>query len=319
MKKQLKVWSLLLASLAVIGTSCEGMMEPKGDINDPDSPKGSMSVSITDAPIDNADVSGAFVTVTEIKIDGETYSGFQGPKTINVLALQNGNSLELGQMDVAAGSYTTLDLVIDAETDDAGTGPGCYVQKTDGTKEKLELSGNGETTISLKPSNFTVQENAQTDIIVDFDLRKAIKSNSGNMSFVSKSKLETAVRAENKAITGTIKGSIQNYGNAAAGAVVYVYKKGQFDADTEVKGDVKYENAVTSAMVDGSGNFTLAFLPEGNYEIHCDKPEENSEAGLGLNTLLEISSDIDLSNVGVNAGAQTSLSLTVQLDGLLNL
>ncbi|MFT4734408.1 MAG: hypothetical protein ACI9K1_001365, partial [Arcticibacterium sp.] len=65
--------------------------------------------------------------------------------------------------------------------------------------------------------------------------------------------------------------------------------------------------------------FTLAFLPEGNYEIICDKPESGSIGGLGINTLLNISSSTDLSNVGVNALAETSLSLKLEIGGLLNL
>ncbi len=323
MKKQRRIVKAGLIMLALVGFSCEdGVFSPKGDINDPNQPQGSMSFSMTDAPIDNANISGAFVTVTEIKVDGKTFSGFQGPKTVNVLALQNGNSMNLGQGNVAAGSYSKIEMVINAESDASGSGPGCYILKTDGTKEKLELASGNSSTIEMRPSDFKIEENGSTEIIMDFDLRKSIKSSGNDYSFVSKNELSAAVRAENKAMTGAIKGKIDNYAAAKSNMVVYVYNKGSFNAKSETKGqgssDIKYAKAVTSAKVKADGSFNLSFLPEGNYEIHCEKPAQEANGGLGVSALLELQSTTDLKNVGVNAGAQTSLSLSVKLDGILN-
>lgn len=321
MKKQSRIVALGVLALSMFAFSCDdNNSSPKGDINDPDQAQGSLSFSITDAPIDQADVSAAFVTVTEIKVDGQAFSGFQGPQTINLLELQNGNSLDLGQGNVAAGSYTTLELVIDAESDATGSGPGCYVLKTDGTKEKLELAAGSATAISMEPSDFKIQENANTEIIMDFDLRKSIKSSGDDYSFVTNNELNAAVRAENKAMTGAIKGKIENSAAASGDLVVYVYEKGTFDAGTETSGqgssNVMYANAVSSAKVNADGTFNLSFLSEGNYEIQCDMPEEDSSE-LGLSALLDLESSVDLSNVGVNAGAETNLSLSLKLEGLL--
>lgn len=324
MKKQTKFLVAIGILLATVTMSCEeGMFGPKNDINDPDAPKGTLSMSVTDAPIDASDVSAVFVTFTEIKIDGQVFNGFQGPQTVNLLALQNGNTLNLGSREVAAGSYSELELVVSSATSQDGTSPGCYIMKNDGTKQALELSGNGTAEISLKPKDFKIEENGSTEIVMDFDLRKAIKTNNdGGAAFVSRGQLNAAVRAHNKAMTGEIKGTIQNYNNDLNGAVVYVYKKGEFNESTEINAsgnsEVKYANAVTSAKIGANGDFTLAFLPEGTYEVHCDMPEDNGQ-GIGLNTLLGLESNVDLSNIGVNAGAQTSLTLTVDLDALINL
>lgn len=321
MRKQSKMVALGLLALSVFAFSCDDNdSTPKGDINDPDQAQGSLSFGITDAPIDQADVSAAFVTVTEIKVDGQTFSGFQGPKTFNLLALQNGNSLDLGQGNVAAGSYSSLEMVIDAENDASGSGPGCYILKTDGTKEKLELASGSTASITMAPSDFKIEENANTEIIMDFDLRKSVKSTGGDYSFVTNSELNAAVRAENKAMTGAIKGKIDNAAAASGKVVVYVYEKGTFDANTETTAQgssgIMYANAVSSAKVNADGTFNLSFLSEGNYEIQCEMPEED-ESGLTLSTLLELESSADLSNVGVNAGAETDLSLSLKLDGIL--
>ncbi|WP_341227763.1 DUF4382 domain-containing protein [uncultured Arcticibacterium sp.] len=321
MRKQSRILALGVLALSMFAFSCDDNdSTPKGDINDPDQAQGSLSFGITDAPIDQADVSAAFITVTEIKVDGQTFGGFQGPKTFNLLELQNGTSLDLGQGNVAAGSYSSLELVIDAESDATGSGPGCYILKTDGTKEKLELASGSATSITMAPSDFKVEENANTEIIMDFDLRKSVKSSGGDYSFVTNNELNAAVRAENKAMTGAIKGKIDNAAAASGKVVVYVYEKGTFDASTETSGqgssEVMYANAVSSAKVNADGTFNLSFLSEGNYEIQCDMPEEG-DSGLGLSTLLELESSVDLSNVGVNAGAETNLNLSLKLDGIL--
>lgn len=317
-----KVFYLLI--LSIVGFSCDlNIFEPTSDINDSNAAQGNLSLSITDAPIDQTEISGAFVTITEIKIDGKTYNGFTGPKTINILALQNGNTLNLGQSGVAAGSYSTLTLVLDAQKDETGNAPGCFLTKTNGTKEQLEISGNGKTEIDLKPKNFTVNESGTTEIVMDFDLRKSIKSKNNDYAFVTLGELKSAVRAENKALTGNIAGKIENYSAVKSEMIVYVYKKGQFNSNSEINGqgssDIKFAKAITSAKVDANGNFTLSFLPEGTYEIHCEKPDKSANLGLGINTLLDISSAVDLKAVGVNAGAQTSLTLNVKLSGILGI
>ncbi|HLO45089.1 MAG TPA: DUF4382 domain-containing protein [Leadbetterella sp.] len=320
--KNLKKLIATVITLSVFSFSCESeLFGPKNDINDTNSAQGSLSLSITDAPIDQADVSAVFVTITEIKVDGKTFSGFKGPKTVNLLALQNGNTLELGKGNAAVDSYSTLTLVIDAAKDEVQNAPGCYITKTNGTKQAIEISGNGATEIDLKPKNFSVNENANTEIVMDFDLRKSIKSKNNGFAFVTLGELKSAVRAENKTATGTLKGKIENYALAKSDVVVYVYKKGTFNSSKEINGqgssDIKFANAITSAKADANGNFTLAYLPAGEYEIHCDKPDK-SALGLGVNTLLNVTSSVDLKSVGVNAGAQTNLSLSISLGGILN-
>lgn len=303
----------VVCSMAML--ACESNDVQKGnDINDPNTVKGSLSVQITDAPIDQAGVTGAFITVTEVKVDGKTFNGFEGPKTFNLLELQNGNTLSLGKQEVAANTYSTLTLVLDIDKDAAGTGPGCYVTKTGGVKEKLEFAGKSTASIDLKPSDFTITESGQTEMVIDFDLRKALSEKNGDFAFVTENELKAALRAENKVKTGTIKGKIDNFATLGSSVVVYAYKKGTFDSSKEINGqgssEVKFVNAVSSAKTDATGNFTLAFLPSEEYEIHVDKP---SGSGLGLNTLLQISSAVDLKAIKVAAGAQVNLSLSATM------
>ena len=45
--------------------------------------QGTVVMEVTDAPSDDANIKGTFVTVTEVRIDGKTFSGFSGKKTID--------------------------------------------------------------------------------------------------------------------------------------------------------------------------------------------------------------------------------------------
>ncbi len=308
-----KVKMTLLAGFMMLLAACNKDNVAPNNMNDPSKAKGNLSMNITDAPIDNTNISGAFVTITSIKVDGQVYDGFKGPKTINLLELQNGNSLNIGSQPVSTGKYSTITLVLNTETDATGGAPGCYLQMVNGTKEKLEISGNGATEIDLKPKEMVVTENQNTEIIMDFDLRKAVKSKQNDYSFVTLGSLKSAVRVENKTQTGTIKGKIDNYSQLNGNAVVYLYKKGEFSASEASNGETGYANATTSAKVDAAGNFTLAFLPDGEYEIVCEKTN-NTSAGL----LLELNSSSNLKAVPVKAGSQTSLSMNLKL-GVLGL
>ncbi len=309
----------LFIMLFLFGSCEKSVFAPQTNINDSQASQGGLKMSITDAPIDSPDVKGAFITISEIKVDGKVFEGFKGPKTVNLLELQNGNTLQLGSDQVAAGSYSKIQLLINASSDDQGNSPGCYITKSNGSKETLELSGNGSTEIELRPKNFQVNENQELEIIMDFDLRKSIKSKNNDFAFVTKGELTAAVRAEIKNNTGSIKGKLEN--SAGNELVVYVYKKGSFNANTETKGqgssNIMFAKAITSAKINADGSFTLSYLPEGEYEIYCEKKSNNISTGLDV--LVNLESSVNLKSVPVKAGAQTSLNLSINLGELFNI
>lgn len=306
--------AILIGSLGFFQIACDN------STNDPDPSKGNLKIAITDAPIDNPDVKGAFVTVTEIKVDGKTFEGFKGPKTVNLLELQNGNSVSLGDGEFDAGNFTKITLVLDYEKDQSGTAPGCYIQKTDNTKQKIQLSGNTQNTIDLTTKEFIVSKGTSTDLVLDFDLRKAIKSEtSGSQttySFVNYTELQSSIRVVERTSSGNISGKIENYNATTMGnVVVYVYKKGNFNQATETQGQgdskVQFKNAITSAKVDASGNFKAAFLEQGDYEVHCASYKKPTGGLFGLIALLNLESknSIDLSSIAVKSNADVSLSI----------
>lgn len=327
--KTMKNLKLAMATTMLFaGISCEKLNDSvtPASQQDPNVPKGDVRIGITDAPIDDSNVSAAFVTITEVRLDGKVYDAFKGPKTVNLLQLQNGNSLTLGEGKFQTGSFSKLTLVLDYGKDQNGNAPGCYVQKTDGAKEALVISGNARQEIEITAKKFDISGSGVTDLMIDFDLRKAIKEKNENSkksySFVTYGELQSSIRLVNRNSTGEIVGKISNYSTTTNGQViVYVYKKGAFNQNSEVKGqgdsDVTFKNAVTSAKVDASGNFKIAFLEEGDYELHCVSNKNASGAIIDFNSFLNLNSNLDLKSISVKSNTQVSLSLTIK--GLIGL
>lgn len=283
---------------------------------------GSVKVEITDAPIDDANVSGTFITVADVKIDGSSMSGFSGKQTIDLLAYQNGNVKSLGTGSLDAGSHSTVSLVLDYDKDASGNSPGCYVLTKDGVKHALKSTVNTSSEIT-STADFTSTATSSTNLVLDFDVRKAVTysgSASSDYEFAADNELRTSVRVVTKTNAGTIKGTCTDALGTSEKIVVYAYKKGTFNAATEKAGTVQFKNAVTSAAVDAQGNYTLAFLNAGNYELHFIGYEDANNDGkfeLEGSLLLTIVGALDLNNVTV--GAQANVNLNVVVTGILPL
>ena len=243
--------------------------------NNPDEPMGSGDVEfqITDAPSDDASIQGVFVTVTDLKVDGKSVSGFT-KQTLDLKAYHDGATKVLGSAHMDAKAYSNLTLVLNADVDAFGSTPGCYVFTTDGARYKL--SNNGTIEVSLQKS-WNVAANTTSAIILDFDLRKAIRAMtdaSVRYNFVSNDDLKTAIRVVAKDNTGAISGTYTNETNASGDKIfVYAYKKGAFTASTETQGDggLFFKNAIASAEVKtglAGKTYKLVFLEAGDYELH---------------------------------------------------
>ena len=259
--------AILFCFVMSLFLACDKSSEPMG--------KGEVEFQITDAPSDDASVKGVFVTIADLKVDGKSISGFT-KQTIDLKAYQEGKTKLLGTSQLSAKSYSNLTLILDADKDANGNAPGCYVLTTDDAKYKLRSSGNVEVVLN---KGWSVIANSKSTIIMDFDLRKSIQTMADpsiRYNFVSNDNLKAAIRLMSKDKVGTINGSYSEQANSNADKIiVYAYKKGTFNASTETQsqgdGGIFFKNSDASAEVkQGLTNktFTLAFLEEGDYELH---------------------------------------------------
>lgn len=291
---------------------------------------GKAQFEITDGPIDDASVKGTFVTVTQVKVDGEAISSFSGKQTIDLMAYQNGNTKALGLAELESGTYNDVTLVLDYETDANGNSPGTYVLTDDNVKHSLKATANAANEIKVNSGSFEVKEGSTTNVVLDFDLRKAIKyedapQNDDQYDFVSDAELRSSVRMVAKSKSGKVTGNVSdNLSVAGEKIVVYAYKKGTFNKNQEVQGqgdsNVQFKNAVTSSVVSNQGSYTLAFLEEGDYELHFFGYEDKDNDGkmeLKGELELDLAGGIGLNLNDVNVESDSNVTLSVIVTGLL--
>lgn len=282
--------------------------------------EGRFSLELTDAPVDDPNVSAVFVTVADVKVDGQSVEGFS-KTTIELSALQNGVTEMLVAADLEAKTYNSVEIVLDDATDAAGNSPGCYAMTTDNGKVALEVAGDGA--LRANNSAFEITQGATVAAVIDFDLRKALKRTDDATrpyAFAAESRLESSLRFVQKAQTGTLSGSTTNTSGEDGEVVIYAYTAGSFSA-SEASGDDDDElflNAVASARLSSTGDYQFNFLEAGDYELVAVAYEDDDNDGeleiqgrFSVNALL----GINLGSLSVGASSITTANFT--LTGLL--
>src|SRR6476646_2906926 len=99
-------WTKTILFACAVGmlSACSKSSEPMG--------KGEAEFQITDAPADDASVKSVFVTVADLKVDGQSVSGFT-KQTIDLKAYQAGATKILGSAQLDARAHSTVTLVLD--------------------------------------------------------------------------------------------------------------------------------------------------------------------------------------------------------------
>ncbi|WP_424989168.1 DUF4382 domain-containing protein [Flagellimonas sp.] len=295
------------------------MMFSCSEDNATENPEGetyNTTYKITDAPVDHAEIEAVFVTVSDVRVDGTSLEGFT-KTTFDLSALVNGQTKTLGDLQMEAGSYSNIELVLDYEADMDGNSPGCYVEMADGTKDKIESASQ---TINITDS-FEVFTTNTNEIIIDFDLRKTLKEEEGTLesdfNFVSTSELSAGLRTVNKETTGEIKGTVNDTQDTSDKIVVYAYEKGTYNAEVETQGqgesNIRFANAVTSAEVGGINNsYSLNFLASGEYElIFVSYTKDGNQFYFNSTLEVESTTGLDLGALEVTSALQLSANVTV--------
>lgn len=291
-----------------------------------DEETGEISIKITDAPSDDPNIQGTFITVSDVKLDGESAKGFT-KQTIDISAYRQGEAKLLIADEIKAKSYSSIALVFDYESDDSGNSPGCYVLTEDNQKHDLAAQSQSQSEITFT-GEFVVDTNQVGSFVVDFDMRKAITRDTVNTTtntdykFVTSAEMQNALRIVNEKNSGEVNGNVSGTLGADNEMYVYIYRKGEFNTSTETQGqgssNILFANAVTSAKVNSDGSYNLSFLQEGEYEIHMAAystgNEQMSEFDGMLNTK-SIISGILLNDITV--AADTKVTVDINILGLI--
>ncbi len=259
--KKILSFLMVISFASFLITSCE----------EEDNSKGTLILSITDAPIDMSTVEAVYLTINEIQYNKSggswmTFEEFEGPQEFNILELTEGESALLGSFELDAGNYTQLRFILDSPTLGEGNqaNPGCYIEFKDGTEEALFVPSGHESGWKGVGA-FKVPSNGEVAITADFDARKSVMKQGANDFYILKPTIRLIVDDQ----SGQIAGGVSNIPEGID-VVVYAYENDTYTAEeaADPTSDTipRFPNAVTSDIVD-TDSYHLAFLAPMTYDL----------------------------------------------------
>lgn len=274
-----KGWKLIasLAAAALI-SACGGGGSPA---------TGSVDVSLTDMPVDNADQVVISVSGVAFKPAGsgpELVEDFT-PRSIDLLQFQNGQTAILLQdTPMDAGRYQWLRLIVDTEPNVRDS----YIV-IDGQECELNVPSGAETGLKMNRP-IDVPAGGSLALTVDFDLHQSVHAPPGLASDACTTGyvLRPTLRLVNDAEVGAIDGTV----SFEAGTVpldctpnVYLYENtvtpDDIEETTAASPDVDPLAVVSVDIPEGSttGTYRAAFIPAGDYTaaFTCDEDTSADE------------------------------------------
>lgn len=268
-----------------------------------ESGNGRASFYLTDGPLEAENVSEVVISISKVEVFGPegwtTVKEYESPEAINLLELQGGETFFLDERELVSGLYDQIRLGLSSSVATDSEIPAHYIKFNDDSIEEITVPSGAQTGYKVV-GDFTIPDGGVTSIIIDFDVRKSVVKAGNSGQFI----LKPTLRLIEDANVGSIKGTVT--GEVDGELVVYAYNDGEYDeSEMEPNADgLVFENAVTSANVDADGNYNLAFLPSGNYDIIIASFDaegnfqevvgEDSDVELGAGVQLELNIELVL-------------------------
>ncbi|WP_408096048.1 DUF4382 domain-containing protein [Peredibacter sp. HCB2-198] len=211
---------------------------------------GTIRVLATDAPFDFDTVASAKLTIEGIKIreaSGDTITVMDNQVTLDLLQLRNGLVETLSEIEVPAGNYDEIMLIVSSATVDLKDGRHFDLNVPSGAQSGLK--------VFVSP-NLTVTTGLSHDVLLDFDLSRSFVAQ-GTSTDIKGFNFKPVIRAVNLTSAGSISGEVQGLNEVGlSGATVTVTKNDQ---------------TVTTAVTDEDGHFKVLGLAEGTYSVTAEK------------------------------------------------
>ncbi len=278
--------SLALTSVFFLVAACGGGggSTPAESIIPSQPVTGIINIAITDAPVDEVSVVNVQFTAVTLKPSSgdEIEIIFDSPKNFDLLTLTGGMTAELlSDTVVPAGPYSWLRLAVNADFDNIFDS---FAMTPTGQVE-LRVPSGSQNGLKLV-SGFTVTQNQSTNLVIDWDLRKALSDPVGKPGL----HLRPALRVTNMAAYGTLSGTVaealvtdENCSNdlaAQTGNAVYIYN-GMTDTPGDVA-DAENDPLMTATVTqDAAGVYTyeVNYLSVGEFTaaFTCQANSDDSE------------------------------------------
>jgi hypothetical protein len=233
---------------------------------------GVLNLALTDAAVDN-------VKEVHIEFDGVTLKPassapieilFDTPKSFDLLTLQNGITAELlPDTEVPAGPYNWIRLHVNAEFDNVYDS---YAKYDDDSMVEVEVPSGSEHGLQFS-GGITVLAGQTMDLVIDWDLRKALTEPVGQPGLFARPSLRVVDMAEYGSLEGTVDPALVEDAActsdpvAGTGNAVYVYS-GEVIDPADIQG-LESDPLVTAAVTfDGvAWEYSVAFMPTGNFTV----------------------------------------------------
>ena len=253
---------ILSLTLMTLISGCGG----GGDTSSTASNTGTVSLRLTDAPTDDENVKGVYVTFNALRYQyADSNDSWQDvdlneSRTINLLDLQDGNTTLLNHVELPAGEIAHVRFVLD--TDD------CWIDFFVGEIQPLEVPS-GDQTGFKAIGGFTIPAGGTVNVTADFDVRKSVTA-TGN----GKYKLRPTIKIIDNIEVGEINGTMTlDLDENVSSVIVYAYEDGSWDAN-ESNATNNFGNSVLSTDAT-DGSYTLPWLTVGTYDLVVTSQDVN--------------------------------------------
>lgn len=303
---KLKLLTLsILSSLVIAGCGGPASEDASGRSG---VPNGALTLSITDAAVDNAAEVWVQFSAIELKpADGPsiTYT-FDTPLSVNLLSLQGGLSQDLfNSIVIPSGEYNWIRLAVNTSGD-----LDSYIKLDDGSEHELTIPGGSQSGLKIN-DGFIVDAGSETAMTIDFDLRKSVVEAAGSY------RLKPVLRLVNNDDVGSISGSIDaalttgvdcSDADPETGNAVYVFAGA--DAVVDDIGGQLSEPVTTALMTlnteTGLYDYEVGFLPQDNYTVaytcmaDLDNPEDDDAIIFQSTVNVSVDVPVDFTGADIN-------------------
>jgi len=260
-----------ILSLVLFLTACGGSGGAEDATGNILQGTGTMTLGITDAPVDAAEAVVVQFTGVEImpaenaNTESRTIT-FNEPKSIDLLALQGDiRELLLDGEELPTGQYGQIRLMVQAEYDNVMDS---YIV-VNGAQHELRIPSGSQTGLKLVHA-FTVESASNTDFTIDFDLRKSVVFAPGQ-GYMLKPVLRLVETVRAASISGLVDPSVfaglTCNNDPLVGYGVYLYAGSGITPDDLGSAG---EPLITSGVAlneNSSYTYTIGFIEPGNYTI----------------------------------------------------
>jgi len=263
----------LLSAFTLLGlTACSS-----GDSTEEE--KSYISLSVTDAPVDNA--TNVFVQFTSMEFKPQGGSSIilqlDEPRNIDLLALQ-GNNFEalVNNLEVPAGNYNWVNLGVNAIRGEMDS----YISFDDGSSYSLYVPSGSQSGLKIN-RGFVVPVGGNISLTVDFDLRKSVTNPVGQVNdYILKPVLRMTDNSQTGTIQGSVASSLLEGENCQEGKAVYLYTGADVIADDLGSATPPLASALFTYNADSNRwDFEFGFVEAGDYTLAatCDSDIDELE------------------------------------------